>query len=82
MKIVKSMNLKKHRNAGYSFELEEIEDQQKFKQYTSSWYSFSGKEFYKEYKLDTVIFRLKIFYEKPDETLTDKNRVTRRVPRK
>jgi hypothetical protein len=59
VKMIKKMNIKKHRNAGYSFELEPIDMQ-------SSIWNKPDKEFYATYKWGTVIYKLNIYYEKPE----------------
>jgi len=76
MKMFKKMNIKKHRDAGYRFELNEVEDQKKV-------WGRPQEAFYANYKLGTTIFKLEIYYEKPNETpLANKNRISSRVARK
>jgi len=74
--IIKKMNQKKHRDAGYSFELSEVDDQYKV-------WATADKRFYGKYSYGTTIYKMDIFYEKPDETpQPNKNRVSSRIPRK
>lgn len=76
MKMFKKMNMKKHRDAGYSFELEEVEDQ------TGVWGHYKEK-YFADYTRGTTIFKLNIYYEKPNETpLTNPHRISSRIPRK
>lgn len=58
--IIKKLHLKKHRTAGYSFDLSEVDDQ------NLVWNNPSHC-FYSTYTLKTVIFKLDIFYEKPEK---------------
>jgi hypothetical protein len=66
--LVKKMNIKKHRNSGHFFELDDDVDQR------TVWRNHS--QFFKNYnRTDTYIVRLRIFYEKPNETLSNKGGV-------
>lgn len=73
--IVKKLKQKRHRDAGYSFELTEVEDQRRV-------WDKAEKFFYGKYSYPTIIYQLNIYYEKPDETLPNKTRVSHRVARK
>lgn len=75
--LIKKMSTKKHRDAGYRFELDEVEDQRRV-------WNNPDRMFYGTYKnWETIIYKLQIYYEKPDETtLTNKNSISRRVARK
>ena len=76
LQIVKKMGIKKHRDSGYRFELNEVKDQ-----FNARW--SSEKAVYADYGKDTVLYKLDIYYEKPDnEALTNKSSVSRRVRRK
>ena len=76
LKIVKKLGQKRHRDAGYSFELTEIDDQQKV-------WRRAEQGFYATYSYGTTIYKLNIYYEKPDEApQPNKTRVPRRGPRK
>lgn len=56
--LIKKMNQKKNRDAGYFFDLVELEN--RFK----AW-DHPERMMYANYKHDTVLFKLNIFYEKP-----------------
>ena len=74
--MIKKMHQKKHRGAGYSFELEDLSMRLHGN-------GMPKATIFAEYAQETPIYLLKIYYEKPHETpLTNKNRVSRRVPRK
>lgn len=74
--LIKKMNVKKHRNAGYFFELDDVEDQR------AVWNN-PDRTIYRDYKYGTPLVRLRIFYEKPDETpLPNKGSIPNRITRK
>ena len=60
VKLMKKMRQKRHRDAGYYFELTEVKNQQRV-----LWNH--SERFYSEYPAGTIIFELKIFYESPNE---------------
>lgn len=56
--IIKKMGIKKHRDAGYTFELNEFEGQQFILRDQTALH-------YAEYGWKTILYELKIFYKKP-----------------
>lgn len=60
VKLMKKMRQKRHRDAGYYFELTEIGDIRKV-------LDKPEKSFYGDYSAGTLIFQLNIFYESPNE---------------
>ncbi len=57
--MIKKMNTKKQRDSGYSFSLTEADEGRKFQ-------VFGSANNYSDYKPDVVLYKLEIFYKKPE----------------
>lgn len=74
LSIAKKLRQKRHRDAGFWYELEDVDQREARRQPEACFYS--------EYTPSTIVYRMNIFYEKPDEAQPDKSRVPRGVARK